>query len=262
MFANRLKERIRKGEPLLGSWIALADPFAVEVMAGTGFDWLVIDTEHCPIGVESLRDILIAARGGTASPIVRLAENRPDLFKTALDLGAEGVLVPLVETPEDARRAVAACRYPPLGSRGFGPVRASHYFTRLQEYVRRANEETVLILQIETVAAVQNLEAIMAVSGVDALFIGPGDLASSMGYVGESDHPEVQRAIEEIVARACAMSFPFGILTRTPEEAARAVARGATLVTVGGDLGFLLQGAREALAHTRALVAHSHKEER
>ncbi|MCS6817641.1 MAG: HpcH/HpaI aldolase/citrate lyase family protein [Blastocatellia bacterium] len=262
MFAHRLKERIRNGELVLGSWIALTDPYAVEVMAEAGFDWLVIDMEHCPIGIESLRDILIALKGGTAAPIVRVGDNRPDLFKMALDLGAEGVLVPLVETVQDARRAVEACRYPPLGSRGFGPVRASQYFTRLEEYVRRANEELVLILQIETVAAVRDLEALMAVPGVDAIFIGPGDLASSMGFIGESDHPEVRRAIEEIMARARAVRFPFGILTRTPEEAAWAAAQGATLVTIGGDLGFLLQGAHQTLARTRALLTHHQEEER
>ncbi len=259
MFAGRLKGRIRRGEPILGSWIALADPYAVEVMAEAGFDWLVIDTEHCPIGVESLRDILIALKGGTAAPIVRVGDNRPDLFKTALDLGAEGILVPLVETVQDARRAVEACRYPPLGSRGFGPVRASQYFTRLEEYVRRANEELLLILQIETVTAIRNLEALMAVPGVDALFIGPNDLASSMGFIGQSDHPEVRRTIMEIMTRARAAQFPFGILTRTPEEATWAIAQGATLVTIGGDLGFLLQGAHEALARTRSLLAQFRK---
>lgn len=261
MLTGRLKERLRNGEPILGSWIALADPYAVEVMAEAGFDWLVIDTEHCPIGTESLRDILIALKGGTAAPIVRVADNRPDLFKVALDLGAEGILVPLVETVEDARRAVEACRYPPLGSRGFGPVRASRYFMRLEEYVRRANDELLLILQIETVTAVQNLDALMAVPGADALFIGPNDLASSMGFTGQSDHPQVRRTIEEIMARARAARFPFGILTGTPEEAVWAIARGATLVTIGGDLGFLLQAARDTLARTRERLAQLHRGE-
>ena len=170
---NLLLSKLREGKPTIGSWVALSDPYCVEVMANAGYDWLIIDTEHCPIGPESLRNILIAMGQSPTAAIVRLMNNHPDYFKTALDLGAAGVMVPGIETVEDARRAVAASRYPPAGTRGCGPVRASNYFKHFDRYMESANEDVLVILQIETAEALSQLNAIMAVPGVDGVFVGP-----------------------------------------------------------------------------------------
>ncbi len=178
MFHNRLKRMIREGQPAVGCWVNLADPSGVEIVANAGFDWLLVDTEHSPIGPESLRNILIACRGSESVPMVRLMGNEPEYFKMALDLGAYGVIVPMIESGEDARRAVACCRYPPAGIRGFSPMRASKYFREVDEYIRVADHEILLVAQIETIKSVQQVEAIAGTQGIDAIFIGPSDLAS------------------------------------------------------------------------------------
>lgn len=255
MFKNRLKERIRSGRPALGSWIAFSDPYAVEVMATAGYDWLVIDTEHCPIGIESLRNILIAMKGTPAVPVVRLMNNHPDHFKMALDLGAGGVIVPMVETAADARRAVESCRYPPLGKRGCGPVRASNYFNNYDEYMQQANNETLLVVQIETMQTLEELEAILQVQGVDAIFVGTGDLSLSMNFLEERQRPEIDEVVRQIFEKSQKAGIPYGTITGTPEEYQKYAGLGATLLTVGGDLGFLMAGALECVKRTRNLVA-------
>ncbi len=254
MFENELKKKINRGEPAIGSWIAFSDPYAVEVMGEAGFDWLVIDTEHCAIGPESLRNILVALKGSKSVPVVRLMNNNPDYFKMALDLGARGVIVPMVQSVEEARLAVNSCRYPPVGIRGNGPVRASNYFIHYDEYMKEANEETLLVAQIETIQTLMNLDGILAISEIDAIFIGTGDLSTSMNLCDQLDHPEVQQVIERIIAAAKQAQKPFGTITGTPEDLVSYVKRGATLMTVNGDLGFLIQGAFECQKQTRALI--------
>ena len=254
MFANSLKEKIRKGLPAVGTWIYFTDLFAVETMAQTGFDWWLIDTEHAPIGPEGLLRILAVAKSSATPSIVRLRNNQPEYFKTALDLGASGVMVPMINSAEDARRAVDFCRYPPLGSRGFAPIRASNYFRNLAEYTQSANQEVMLIAQIESIQAVQELEAIMAVPGIDAIFIGPGDLSSSMNLGAQFKHPRVEEVIVQIMAKARAAGMPIGIMAFASEDLLPYAEGGATLLIVGGDLVFMTRGATEALERTRALL--------
>jgi 2-keto-3-deoxy-L-rhamnonate aldolase RhmA len=188
------------------------------------------------------------------APIVRVMNNRPEYFKTALDLGAWGVMVPMINSAEDARRAVDSCRYPPLGTRGFGPIRASNYFLNLTEYAESANREVLLIAQIESPAAVQELEGIMAVPGIDAIFIGPGDLSCSLNIAAQWQHPRLQEVISQIIAKARKAGMPFGITTFGPEDFFHYVERGATFMTLGSDLTFMTQGATDALARTRTLL--------
>ena len=245
---------IRNGQPAIGSWISLTDAFAVEAMGEEGFDWLLIDIEHSPIGREGLRDILVALRGNKSVPIVRVTSNSSDHFKMALDLGAQGIIVPMIESQEEVARAVGYCRYPPLGQRGIGPVRASNYYHRLEEYLREANEEILLAAQIETMKAVQDLEMILTVKGLDAIFIGPSDLAGSMRFPGQTNHPHVERVIDQIIETARPAGVPYGLPTWSPEEFAKFASRGATLLTIGGDLKFLMDGANDALRRTRSLV--------
>jgi len=251
---NKLKALLAKKEPAIGSWIGFADPFSVEIMADVGFDWLMVDTEHCPIGPESLCTILISMKGGVSSPVVRLPSNSPDYFKLALDLGAEGVVVPMINSGADAALAVRHCRYPPVGARGFSPIRASKYFQDLENYVREADGEIALVVQIETPEAVANINEILAMDGIDAIFIGPSDLASFMGCRGRTDAPEVQQAVSAIIEAAVAKGMPYGLPTWSAAECFDFIRRGALLPTLGGDLHYLSSGARSEVARVRGML--------
>jgi 2-keto-3-deoxy-L-rhamnonate aldolase RhmA len=176
-------------------------------------------------------------------------------YKMALDLGAQGVIVPMIESGQDAKRAAEYCRYPPLGTRGFSPMRASMYFRNIKEYIGEANEEILLVAQIESVKAVQHVEAIAGTEGIDAVFIGPGDLSSSMNLIGQLTHPKVQETIDQVIATIRSCGVPFGIPTTSPEEFAHFVERGATLLTVGGDIPFLREGADHCLKERKAWLA-------
>jgi len=254
MAKNKVKEMLRSGRTAIGSWISICDAFSVEAMGGQGFDWLLIDTEHSPIGREGLRNILVALKGSESLPVVRLTSNSADYFKMALDLGAQGIVVPMIESSDDASRAVEYCRYPPAGKRGIGPVRASNYFRELDKYLEEANDEILLVAQIETTRSVQNLEAILEVKGIDGIFIGPADLAGSMGMARQVGHPEVTKVIDHVAATARRLGRPFGLPTWSPEELVTYTKSGATLPLLGGDLRFLMDGAQQNLERARSLL--------
>src|SRR5579863_9841934 len=251
---NKLKALVESGRPAVGTWIGFTDPYSVEVIADAGFDWLLIDTEHFPISRESLRTILVSLKGSPSVPVVRLPSNSPDHFQTALDLGAEGVVVPMVSSRQDAAQAVTFCRYPPLGTRGFSPTRASRYFQDLEQYAESANGKISLIVQIETPEAVANIDEILSTRGIDGIFIGPSDLASFMNLPGRTNHPDVQRVVGQLMEKACAKSMPFGLPTWTPEEFLSYVQRGARLLTLGSDMHFMASNARSGLAGVRQLL--------
>lgn len=248
---NRLKTLLDSGQPAIGSWITFTDPYSVELMADVGFDWLLIDTEHVPLGRESLRTILMCMKGSVSVPVVRLSSNSLDHFQTALDLGAQGVVVPMVSSRADALRAVGSCRYPPGGVRGFAPTRASRYFQDLDQYAAEANGDIALIVQIETPEAAANIDEILTTEGVDGIYIGPSDLASFMGFPVQLGHPEVVEAVDRLMKKARARSMPFGLPTWTQEECMSYAQQGAQLLTIGSDLQYLAQSARHSLAHTR-----------
>jgi 2-keto-3-deoxy-L-rhamnonate aldolase RhmA len=252
--ANSFKSLLQSGKPAIGSWIAFADPYSVELMADVGFDWLLIDTEHVPIDRHTLRTILVSMRGSASAAIVRLSSNAQDHFQTALDLGAQGVVVPMINTPEDAAKAVSFCRYPPLGIRGFSPTRASRYFQDLRAYAEKANDETALIIQIETPQAVEGMDEILKTQSVDGVFIGPSDLASFMSLPAQTDDPHVQQMVDKAIERARAHSIPFGLPTWRAEECLTYVNRGGQILTVGSDLQYLARAARAGLAGVRSLL--------
>lgn len=251
---NKLKALVDSGRPAIGTWIGFTDPYSVEVVADAGFDWLLIDTEHFPISRESLRTIFIALKGSPSVPVVRLPSNSPDHFQTALDLGAEGVVVPMVSSRQDAEQAVTFCRYPPLGTRGFSPTRASRYFQDLEQYAKSANGQISLIVQIETPQAVTNIDEILSTDGIDGIFIGPSDLASFMNMAARTNHPDVERVVDRLIRSACARGMPFGLPTWTPEECLSYVKRGARLLTLGSDLHYLATSARSGLSGIRRLL--------
>lgn len=251
---NKLKSLVQTGHPAIGSWIGFADPYCVELMADIGFDWLLIDAEHFPIDRHTLRTMLIAMKGSETTPVVRVPSNSLDYFQTALDIGAQGVVVPMVSSRGDAELAVRCCRYPPAGGRGFAPTRASRYFQDVESYAKRANDEIALIVQIETPEAVENIDEILAVPGIDGIFIGPSDLASFLNYPANIAHPEVKAVVDRLIDRACAQSMPYGLPSWSPEECLHYVERGARLMMVGSDLNFLATAARKRLSSTRSLL--------
>lgn len=244
----------------LGTWIMSASPIVAEAIAHAGFDWAVLDMEHSPLELPGVVALLQALASTKLVPIVRLPSNDTVLFKRVLDAGASTVMVPFVQSAAEAARAVAAVRYPPLGVRGTaGMSRATRYGTQRLD-TRAANAGVALIVQLETPHALDALEDIAAVEGVDALFIGPADLSAAMGHGGDSRHPAVMTAMSQAAERARATGLPIGTLAGTPEMAAQVRAAGFDFVGLGSDLGLLVHAAQASLAALRtpdAAMVHS-----
>lgn len=242
---NRFKAALRAGRQQIGIWNTIGGNVVPELLATAGFDWMVIDTEHSPVEMIEILPAMQAAAAypGTAT-VVRPASNDTVLIKRALDLGAQTLLIPYVQSADEARAAVRAMRYAPAGIRGVsGSTRASR-FGAVKDYVQRAEEELCLIVQVETGAALDRLEEIAAVDGVDAIFIGPADLAASLGHPGNAAHPEVVAAVEDAIRRSVAAGVPAGILTLDQAFARRCMALGTTFTAVGVDLVLLASAAR------------------
>jgi 4-hydroxy-2-oxoheptanedioate aldolase len=244
---NNFKKAIAEGRVQIGLWSSLCSNIGAEVLADAGFDWILLDGEHSPNDVPSTMSQMQALVGGTASPIVRPAWNDAVMIKRILDIGAQTILVPYVQNAEEAKRAVAAVRYPPAGIRGVASSTRANHYGRVNNYLNLADSEICLLVQVETRPALGELEAIAKVEGVDGVFIGPSDLAASLGHIGNPAHPEVQAALEDAVKRLKAVGKAAGILTLSEEEARRYIGWGYTFVAVGSDIGLLGRGA-DALA--------------
>ncbi|HVL76519.1 MAG TPA: 4-hydroxy-2-oxoheptanedioate aldolase [Noviherbaspirillum sp.] len=249
MSTNAFKSALAACMPQIGLWLCLANADAAEVCATAGFDWLLIDGEHAPNDVRTILAQLRAVAPYRAHPVVRPVSGDVQLIKQLLDVGAQTLLVPMVETAGQARELVLATRYPPQGIRGDGSpiVRASRWGLEA-DYLRTANDEVCLLVQVETRRGLDNLDAICAVDGVDGVFIGPADLSASLGHRGNPGHPDVQAAIDAAIATICAHGKAAGILTSDTGHARRYLGLGCTFVAVGVDVRLL------ALA-TRALAA-------
>jgi 4-hydroxy-2-oxoheptanedioate aldolase len=247
MPVNQLKRAMREGRPQIGLWSSLSSYITVELLAGSGFDWLLLDTEHAPNELAMIHNQLQAMVGGTATPVVRPAWNDTVVIKRLLDVGVQTLLIPMVQNAEEAKRAVAATRYPPEGVRGLGTTTRANNYGRVKDYLQRVNDELCVIVQIETREALGNLEAIAAVDGVDGLFIGPSDLSADMGHLGNSGHPEVKAAIDDAIARIRKAGKVAGILTPVEDYAKHCIAQGCLFVAVGSDIGILARQS-EALA--------------
>ena len=244
---NAFKRALKAGKPQIGLWSSLSSHYSVEVIAGAGFDWILLDCEHSPNDLESLLAQLQAAAAYPTTPIVRVPWNDTVTIKRVLDVGAQSLLVPYVCSAEEAKAAVAATRYPPAGVRGVaGTTRASR-FGRVKDYAKRAAEELCLLVQVETQQALENIEAICAVDGIDGVFIGPADLHASMGYTGEIANPKVKPLIDDALRRIRKAGKARGILTPSEADARHWLECGALFVAVGADVGILARGA-EALA--------------
>jgi 4-hydroxy-2-oxoheptanedioate aldolase len=250
--ANPFKRALRQRRPQIGLWTSLASALSVEVVAGAGFDWLLLDMEHAPNELPMVQAQLQAATGGTAHPIVRPPWNDMVVIKRLLDIGAQSLLIPYVQTAEEARNAVAYTRYPPHGVRGFATGPRANHFGRITDYVQTYAEELCVLVQVETRQGLDNLEAIATVAGVDGVFIGPADLAAALGHAGELRHPQVQAAIEDAIRRLVAVGTPPGILFGDEQMARRYLELGCLFVAVGSDLNLLARGADALAARFRS----------
>jgi 4-hydroxy-2-oxoheptanedioate aldolase len=241
---NRVAEGLRDGRPQIGLWQALASPSAAEICAGCGFDWLLFDGEHAPNTLQTLLAQLQAVAASGIEPVARPPGQDRAIISQYLDLGFRTLIVPMVESAVQAEAIVAATRYPPAGTRGVASStsRASGFGTA-PAYLARAHEQLCVILQIESRAGLDAIEQIAAVAGVDALFVGPSDLAASLGHLGDPRHPDVQAAIADALRRIVASGKPAGIFALDPEDARARLSQGFLFVSAGTDIGLLRSGA-------------------
>ncbi len=238
-FPNTFRRSLREGRTLIGCWLSLGSPITTEVLGVAGFDWLLVDLEHAPNDVLSLIPQLMALKDSTSAPIVRPSWNDTVEIKRLLDAGASNLLIPFVENAAQARAAVAATRYPPQGVRGVSVSHRGNRYGAVGGYHAGANDEIAVLVQIENRAGVEAAAEIAAVEGVDALFIGPSDLAASYGHLGNPNHPDVQAAIAQVHAAASSAGKATGILAPAEADARRYLAQGMRFVGVGSDLGVL-----------------------
>ena len=245
--ANNFKRALKANRLQIGLWCSLSSHYAIELVAGSGFDWLLLDTEHSPNDLESVLTQLQAAAPYSTHPVVRVPWNDMVTIKRVLDVGAQSLLIPYVSTAEEARAAVSYTRYPPAGVRGVAGTTRATRFGRIKDYAKRAHEEICVLVQVETQGALDNIEAICAVDGVDGVFIGPADLHASLGYTGEIANPAVKPLIDEAIRRIRKKNKAPGILTPNEADAKHWLGCGALFVAVGADVGILARGA-EALA--------------
>lgn len=267
-FKQLLQQKLRGGDATshghqrvpLGTWVMSASPLVVEAVGCAGFDWAVIDMEHSPVDLPGVAQMLQALACTKAVPIVRVPWNDAVVIKRVLDAGATTLVVPFVQDAAEARSAAAALRYPPQGVRGVVGMSRANRFGTQRTSLQTANEGVALIVQMESPRALDALEEIASVDGVDALFVGPADLAAGMGLGGEASHPDVMKALIAAAARAHAAGKPIGTLAGTPEMAAQVRAAGYDFVGLGTDLGLLVRAAQASLAALRsgdATLVHS-----
>ena len=244
---NRFKRALRDDRPLLGFWASLGSPLSAEVLVHSGADWVLVDLEHGPAGVPELLMHLQAMAGAPASSLARVPSDDPTIIKKVLDVGAQTLLVPFVETAEQASAVVASARYAPEGRRGMALTTRAASFGRDKDYLATANQEVCLMVQIETARGVENVDRIAAVDGVDALFVGPADLSASRGHVGNASHPEVERAVAAIVDAGRRARKPVGIYSSSIGDARARISQGFRVVALGSDVQLLVAGAQRAM---------------
>ncbi len=251
---NSFKQALREQRPQIGLWVGLADATAAEALAVTGYDWLLIDGEHAPNDPRSVLQQLRAVAPYASHPVVRPVQGDVALVKQYLDIGAQTLLVPMIDTPEQAALMVRAMRYPPEGIRGMGAAlaRASRW-NQVEDYANQANDQMCLLVQAETVQAMDNLKAIAEVDGVDGVFFGPADLSASMGYRGQAAHPNVQAAILGGIATVRAAGKAAGVLSADPAAARRYLDAGCAFVAVGVDTTLLVRAAADLLRSYRSV---------
>jgi 2-dehydro-3-deoxyglucarate aldolase len=251
-FPNRFRQDLLARKRLIGCWASLGSPITTEVLGVAGFDWILLDAEHAPNDVLTLVPQLMALKDSASAPVVRPPWNDTVVIKRLLDAGFHNFLIPFVESADEARRAVAATRYPPAGLRGVSVSQRSNRYGSVPDYFKTVNDNIAVAVQIESRAGVEAAAAIAAVDGVDGLFIGPSDLAAAFGQLGNANHPEVQQAMARVYAAAKAAGKAVGTLAPVEADARRYIEMGATFVAVGSDLGVLRMATQALIDKYRA----------
>lgn len=252
---NTFKEAIARGERQIGLWAGLADAYCAEIVAGTGFDWILIDGEHAPNDIRSISQQIKAVQASPAHPIVRVAVGETWMIKQVLDAGAQTILVPLVNSAEQAKELVKAVRYPPVGLRGVGAslARASQFGT-IPDYLETADKQICLLAQVENRAGLAELDGILETE-VDGVFVGPADLAADLGYIGNAGHPEVVQTVETALKKIVASGKAAGVLTTDPELQRRYLAAGVSFLATGIDVLVLSKSLRSLAQSSRELTS-------
>jgi 2-keto-3-deoxy-L-rhamnonate aldolase RhmA len=248
----KVKEKLRSGDVAIGSWLTLGSPSSAEIMAHAGFDFLIIDGEHTAAGLDTVQHILQAMNGTDTVPVLRVPWNDKTLIKVALDVGVKGIMAPMVNTRQEAIDAVAACKYPPEGVRGIGPGRASLFGKHTKEYLTTANEDLLTLIIVEHEQAVENIEEIVSVEGLDAVFFGYFDYAASIGLRHQPGHTRVIEARDKVLAATKRAKVAAAYAAGTPAQAKELIQLGFRFITLGGDANFVITGADRAIAEIKA----------
>jgi 2-dehydro-3-deoxyglucarate aldolase len=248
-----LKQRLNKRQVTIGAWITLSDLSTAEIMAKSGFDWLVVDMEHSAITLHQAQQLIQIIGLCGIVPLVRVSENNPVIIKRAMDAGAQGIIVPMVNSRDDAERAVQAVRYPPAGIRGVGLARAQGYGLEFEKYKNRVNSDSIVIVQIEHISAVENLEEILDIEGVDGFIVGPYDLSASLGRPGEFNHPTVKKALArvKVIAKSKNALMGYHVIPPQGEEVAKKIREGYRFLGFSLDTLFLGVKCRSELTKAR-----------
>lgn len=249
VYPNTFLTKVKNREKLVGCWSALANPISTEILGLAGFDWLLLDGEHAPNDIQTFIPQLMALKDSCSAPVVRPQENHPVVIKKLLDIGFYNLLIPFVENRSDAELAVASTRYPPEGIRGVSVGHRSNGYGTIAHYFDNINQNICVIAQIESKQGLDNIDEILSVDGINAVFVGPSDLAAALGHLGNPNHPEVQKAIQYIFDKAAEHHKPSGILAPIKEDAERYSSWGASIVAVGSDLA-LLKNATQNLCNS------------
>jgi len=240
-----LKQKLKNNQLTIGSWIMIGHPISVEVMALAGFEWLVIDIEHTSINLETTQNLITTIQANGIKALVRVSKNEEVVIKKILDMGADGIIVPMVNSKEDAIQAVNYAKYPPVGKRGVGLYRATKYGTKFEEYKKWVDEELVIIAQIEHIDAVNNIDEILQVEGIDGTIIGPYDLSGSMGYPGEFERDDVKEAVNKVLDKCKEYNIPSGfhVVDTNPSKLQEKIKQGCTFLAYGIDYFFMRDSA-------------------
>lgn len=246
---NTFRQSVRKGENLIGCWASLGSPITTELLGVVGFDWILLDAEHAPNDVLTLIPQLMSLKDSRSAPVVRPPANDSVAIKRLLDSGFFNFLIPFVDSAADAARAVAATRYPPQGIRGVSVGHRGNRYGTVTDYLSTANDNICVVVQIESRTAVEAIDEILAVEGVDAVFLGPSDLAASYGQIGNPNHPDVQQAIAHVFERARAVGKASGTLAPVQADAERYLSMGCQVIAVCADMGLLRNAAQAVQKH-------------
>jgi 4-hydroxy-2-oxoheptanedioate aldolase len=251
--SNRFKARLRNpNERMVGLWLQVPSSITAEALAYSGYDWLLIDAEHAPNDVPTILPQLQAIAAGNSAPIVRPAWNDFIMIKRLLDIGVQNFLVPFVQNGDEAAQAARAVRYPPEGIRGVASCHRGNRYGHVPDYLKRANDEVCMIVQVESGASVNRIREIAATPGIDAVFVGPSDLAADLGHIGNPAHPEVQSAIEEVLGHSRTANVPAGIFALSAEDARKRFDAGFRFASIGADLSSMIKACENLLAVARS----------